>query len=460
MPKPVVAVVGRPNVGKSTLFNRIAGARVSIVEDTPGVTRDRIYADAEWSGHNFLLVDTGGLAPKEFAGSKANSPKEFAGSRANSLSDDMIKRHIYAQAELAIGAADVIVFVVSVKDGVTDDDEYVASLLRRARKPVILAVNKVDDFAKYAMDAYEFFALGLGDPVPISAGQRLGLGDLLDKVVESLPGGDGGGEVSGAVKVAVVGKPNTGKSSLINRVLGEDRVIVSPTPGTTRDAIDSRHVRGGREYVFIDTAGMRRKSKIRENIERYSVIRSVAAIERADVCVLMLDAAEGVTEQDTKVAGMIHESGKGAVIAVNKWDAIEKDGRTMKLFEKRLETDLIFMPYAPRTFISALTGQRVGGLFQIIDTVYENSLKRVSTGALNEALLEATAVAEPPQDKGRALRIYYMTQVSVAPPTFVMFVNDPELLHFSYKRFLENRLRMAFGFDGTPIRLIARERKE
>ncbi len=439
MAKPIVAIIGRPNVGKSTLFNRLAGERISIVEDTPGVTRDRIYADAEWLNYNFTIIDTGGLEPE---------------------SDDMILKSMYAQAEIAIGSADVIVFVTDVKTGVTDSDMQVANILRKAQKPVLVAVNKVDDLAKYSMDVYEFYQLGLGDPIGVSAGQMLGLGELLDAVVSHFPEEAKNQEEEDVIKVAVIGKPNVGKSSLINRILGEERVIVSDIAGTTRDAIDSDYVYEGQKYTFIDTAGMRRKSKIKENIEKFSIIRAVAAVERADVCILMINAEEGITDQDTKIAGIAHEAGKAVIIAVNKWDLVEKDNHTMNKFIKDIDTELKYMPYAPKIFISAMTGQRVSKLFNMIKAVNENNARRVATGVLNDVLIEAMAMNQPPADKGRPLRIYYMTQVSVRPPTFVLFVNDTELLHFSYKRYIENQLREAFGFEGTPIHFIARNRKE
>lgn len=439
MAKPIVAIIGRPNVGKSTLFNRIAGERISIVEDTPGVTRDRIYADVEWLDYNFTLIDTGGLEPE---------------------SDDMILKSMYSQAEIAIASADVIIFVTDVRTGVTDNDMQVANILRKAKKPVIIAVNKVDDLAKYSMDVYEFYSLGLGDPMGVSAGQMLGLGDLLDKVVEYFPDNKADKDDDDTIKVAIIGKPNVGKSSLINRILGEERVIVSDIAGTTRDAIDTPYENNGQKYVFIDTAGMRRKSKIKESIEKFSIIRAVAAVERADVCILMINAEDGITDQDTKIAGIAHEAGKAVIIVVNKWDLIEKDNHTMNKFIKDIDAELKYMPYAPKIFISALTGQRVSKLFDMIKTVNENNTLRISTGVLNDVLIEAMAMNQPPAEKGRPLRIYYMTQVSVRPPTFVLFVNDTELLHFSYKRYLENQLREAFGFAGTPIHFIARNRKD
>lgn len=439
MAKPIVAIVGRPNVGKSTLFNRIAGERISIVEDTPGVTRDRIYADAEWLDHHFTLIDTGGLEPD---------------------SDDMMLKHMYSQAEIAISSADVILFVVDVRTGMTDMDMQVANILRKADKPVVLAVNKVDDLAKYGMQVYEFYSLGLGDPFGVSGGQMIGLGDLLDEVVKHFPADKDDSAEDDAIKVAIIGKPNVGKSSLVNRILGENRVIVSDVAGTTRDAIDSEYELNGQKYVFIDTAGMRRKAKIKESIEKYSIIRAVAAVERADVCILMINAVEGITEQDTKVAGIAHEAGKAVIIAVNKWDLIEKDNHTMNKFLKDIDTEFKYLSYAPRIFISATTGQRVTKLFELITMVSENNSRRIATGMLNDVLIEAMAMNQPPAEKGKQLRIYYMTQVSVKPPTFVLFVNDTELLHFSYKRYLENQLRDAFGFVGTPIHFIARNRKE
>ena len=439
MAKPIVAIVGRPNVGKSTLFNRIAGERISIVEDTPGVTRDRIYADAEWLDHHFTLIDTGGLEPD---------------------SDDMMLKHMYSQAEIAISSADVILFVVDVRTGMTDMDMQVANILRKADKPVVLAVNKVDDLAKYGMQVYEFYSLGLGDPFGVSGGQMIGLGDLLDEVVKHFPADKDDSAEDDSIKVAIIGKPNVGKSSLVNRILGENRVIVSDVAGTTRDAIDSEYELNGQKYVFIDTAGMRRKAKIKESIEKYSIIRAVAAVERADVCILMINAVEGITEQDTKVAGIAHEAGKAVIIAVNKWDLIEKDNHTMNKFLKDIDTEFKYLSYAPRIFISAETGQRVTKLFELITMVSENNSRRIATGMLNDVLIEAMAMNQPPAEKGKQLRIYYMTQVSVKPPTFVLFVNDTELLHFSYKRYLENQLRDAFGFVGTPIHFIARNRKE
>jgi len=439
MPKPIVAVVGRPNVGKSTLFNRIVGDRLAIVDDQPGVTRDRLYADAEWLTHDFTLIDTGGLDPD---------------------SDDFITKHIFRQAEAAIENADVILFLVDIKSGIMDADRHVADILRKSKKPVVLVVNKVDNPRKENHELYEFYELGLSDPIPISAGQALGLGDMLDEIVSHFPQQTETEEDDETIKVAIVGKPNAGKSSLINKILGEERLIVSDIAGTTRDAIDTYVTRDDRDYVFIDTAGLRRKSKIKENIERYSMLRTIAAVERCDVCVLLIDAEEGITEQDTKIAGIAHESGKAAIIAVNKWDKIEKNDKTMKKFTEDLEKELAYMPYAPKLFISALTGQRVHKLFELIFATYQNHALRVSTGVLNDVILEATAMHAPPSDKGKPLRIYYGTQVSVKPPTFVLFCNDKKLMHFSYVRYLENKIRDAFGFEGTPIHFITREKGE
>lgn len=439
MPKPIVAVVGRPNVGKSTLFNRLVGDRIAIVDDQPGVTRDRLYADAEWLNRHFTLVDTGGLDPD---------------------SDDVMTKHIFRQAEAAIESADVILFLCDIKSGILEADRHVADMLRKSKKPVVLVVNKVDTPTKDNHELYEFYELGLNNPVPISAGQALGLGDMLDEIVSYFPpiGADEGDD--NRIKVAIVGKPNAGKSSLINKILGEERLIVSDIPGTTRDAIDTYLTRDGKEYVLIDTAGLRRKGKVKENIERYSVLRTIAAVERCDVCILLIDADEGITDQDTKIAGIAHESGRAAIIAVNKWDKVEKNDKTMREHTKNLERELAYMPYAPKLFISALTGQRVHKLFDLIYSTYENHALRVSTGVLNDVVLEATAMHAPPTDKGKALRIYYATQVSVKPPTFVLFVNDKKLMHFSYVRYLENRIREAFGFEGTPIHFITREKGE
>ncbi|MFI3175313.1 MAG: ribosome biogenesis GTPase Der [Bacillota bacterium] len=439
MSKPIVAVVGRPNVGKSTLFNRLAGERISIVQDTPGVTRDRIYADCEWLKYSFTLIDTGGM--------------EIG-------SQEIIQRQIVEQAQIAIETADVILFLTDAQTGVTDDDIEVANLLRRTKKPVVLAVNKVDSVQRDTVEIYEFYELGIGDPLPISAGQALGLGDMLDIIVGHFPNEGDFLEDDGAIKVAIIGKPNVGKSSLINKILGEDRLIVSNIPGTTRDAIDTPIEIDGQKYVFIDTAGMRRKSKIKEEIERFSIIRAVAAVERCDVAILIIDANEGITDQDTKIAGIAHERGRAAIIAVNKWDSIEKDNKTMDKYLKDIGNELAYMPYAPRVFISALSGQRIPKMLDLIKMVNENHAMRIRTGILNEVLIEATAMQQPPSDKGHALRLYYITQVSVKPPTFVIFVNDKELFHFSYKRYIENQMRDAFGFAGTPIHIIIREKKE
>lgn len=438
MSRPMVAIVGRPNVGKSTLFNVLAGENISIVKDVPGVTRDRIFADGNWLNYNFTLVDTGGIEPD---------------------TGDLILAHMREQAEIAIETADVIVFVVDVRQGLVDADHKVADMLRRSKKPVVLVVNKVDNFNKMMLDVYEFYNLGLGEPIPISAASRLGLGDMLDVVVEHFPVVDEEEGDDDRPRIAVVGKPNAGKSSLINKILGENRVIVSDIAGTTRDAIDTEVVRNGKEYIFVDTAGLRRKSKIKEDLERYSIIRTVSAVEKADVVILMIDATEGVTDQDTKIAGIAHERGKGMIIAVNKWDLVEKNDKTIYKFTNEIRDKLSFMPYAELLFISAHTGQRIHKIFETIDAVIENCSLRVATGVLNEILTEAMAMKQPPSDKGKKLRIYYMTQVSVKPPTFVMFINDKELMHFSYTRYIENQIRNTFGFRGTPIRMIARERK-
>ncbi len=439
MAKPIVAIVGRPNVGKSTLFNKLAGERLSIVEDTPGVTRDRLYAEVDWLKHNFTIIDTGGLEPE---------------------SNDVILKQMYEQAEIAMETADVIMFIVDIKTGITESDMQVANILRRTKKPIVLVVNKVDNMKEEPLDIYEFYGLGLGEPIPVSSGQALGIGDMLDVLVSYFPEESDADEEEEVIKVAIIGKPNAGKSSLVNKILGEERVIVSDVPGTTRDAIDTYYEKDGQKYVFIDTAGIRRKNKIKGNIERFSIIRAVAAVERADVCLLVVDATEGVTEQDTKVAGIAHERGKGVIIVINKWDKIEKDDKTMNKFIKDIEFELAYMLYAPKIFISALTGQRVVKLFDMIKAVSENHALRVSTGLLNDVLIEAMAMNQPPAEKGRPLKIYYITQVSVKPPTFVIFVNDAELLHFSYKRYIENQLRQAFGFSGTPIHFITRQKSE
>lgn len=437
MSKPIVAVVGRPNVGKSTLFNRLAGERISIVQDTPGVTRDRIYADVEWTGRKFTLIDTGGM--------------EIG-------AEDIILKQILQQAEIAIETADVVLFITDGKTGMTDDDKQVANMLRKTKKPVVLAVNKVDSVERDSMNIYEFYELGIGDPIAISAGQALGLGDMLDEVITYFPEQQEEDEDDEVIKVAIIGKPNVGKSSLINKILGEDRLIVSDIAGTTRDAIDTPIEIDGQKYIFIDTAGMRRKSKIKEEIERFSIIRAVAAVERCDVAILLIDANEGITDQDTKIAGIAHERGRAAIIAVNKWDAIEKNDKTMNQYLKDIGNELAYMPYAPKVFISALTGQRINRMLELIQTVYQNHALRISTGLLNDVLIEATAMQQPPADKGRQLKLYYMTQVSIKPPTFVIFVNDRELFHFSYRRYIENQLREAFGFLGTPIHFIVREK--
>ncbi len=439
MSKPVVAIVGRPNVGKSTLFNVLAGDMISIVKDTPGVTRDRIYADASWLDKNFTLIDTGGIEPE---------------------SKDIILSQMREQAQIAIDTADVIVFITDVHQGLVDSDSKVADMLRRSGKPVILAVNKVDSFQKYMMDVYEFYNLGIGEPFAISAANRMGLGELLDEVVRNFPEDADVEEEDDIPKIAIVGKPNVGKSSLINKLLGEDRVIVSDIAGTTRDAIDTKVKWNGHEYVFIDTAGLRRKGKIKEEIERFSVIRTVTAVERASIVVIMIDATEGVTEQDAKIAGIAHERGKGVIIAVNKWDAIEKNDKTIYRHTERIRQVLAYMPYAELVFISAKTGLRISRMFEAIEMVIENQTLRVQTGVLNEILSEAVAMQQPPSDKGKRLKIFYMTQVAVKPPTFVIFVNDKELMHFSYTRYIENKIRDAFGFKGTPLKFIIRERGE
>ena len=439
MSKPVVAIVGRPNVGKSTLFNVLAGEMISIVKDTPGVTRDRIYADVSWLDQDFTLIDTGGIEPE---------------------SSDIILSQMREQAQIAIDTADVIIFITDVRQGLVDADSKVADMLRRARKPVILAVNKVDNFDKFMPDVYEFYNLGIGDPNPVSASSRLGIGDLLDAVVSYFPEKTEEEEEDERPRVAIVGKPNVGKSSIINKLLGENRVIVSDIAGTTRDAIDTEIVHDGREYVFIDTAGLRRKSKIKEELERYSIIRTVTAVERADVVLMVIDAVEGVTEQDAKIAGIAHERGKGVIIVVNKWDAIEKNDKTMREYEGKIRNVLSYMPYAEIMYISAKTGQRIHKLFEMIDMVIENQSLRIATGVLNEIMTEAVAMQQPPSDKGKRLKLYYITQVSVKPPTFVIFVNDKELMHFSYTRYLENKIREAFGFRGTSLKFFIRERKE
>ena len=439
MSKPVVAIVGRPNVGKSTLFNVIAGDTISIVKDTPGVTRDRIYADCTWLNMNFTLIDTGGIEPD---------------------SSDIILSQMREQAEIAIATADVIVFIVDVRQGLVDADSKVADMLRKSHKPVILAVNKVDSLAKFGNDVYEFYNLGIGDPIPVSGASRLGIGDLLDEVVKHFDASQMEEEEDDRPRIAVVGKPNVGKSSLINKLLGENRVIVSNIAGTTRDAVDTEIIHNGVPYVFIDTAGLRRKNKIKEYLERYSIIRTVTAVDRADVVIIVIDAKEGITEQDAKIAGIAHERGKGIIVAVNKWDAIEKNDKTIYQYTNKLKETLSFMPYAEYIFISAETGQRLPKLFELIDAVRQNQNMRVATGVLNEIVSEAVAMQQPPSDKGKRLKIYYVTQVAVKPPTFVVFVNDKELMHFSYTRYIENQIRNAFGFRGTSLKFIIRERKD
>ena len=439
MSKPIVAVVGRPNVGKSTLFNTLAGERISIVKDTPGVTTDRIYADVSWLNYNFTIIDTGGIEPD---------------------SSDIILSQMREQAQIAIDTADVIMFIVDVRQGLQDADSKVADMLRRSHKPVVLVVNKVDSYEKFQADVYEFYNLGIGEPFPISATEKTGLGDMLDEVVKYFPESAKEEVEDERPRIAIIGKPNVGKSSLINKLAQEDRVIVSNIAGTTRDAIDTAVKYNGQEYVFIDTAGIRRKSKITEEIERFSIIRAVAAVERCDVAIIMIDATEGVTEQDAKIAGIAHDRGKGVIIAVNKWDAIEKDNNTVKEHTQDIRDVLSFMPYAEILFISAKSGQRLHKIFETIDIVIENNSMRVATGVLNEIVAEAVAMQQPPTDKGKRLKIYYVTQVSVKPPTFVVFVNDKNLMHFSYTRYLENRIRDTFGFKGTALKFITRERKE
>ena len=437
--KPIVAVVGRPNVGTSTFFNALAGEKISIVKDTPGITRDRIYVDVTWLNYSFTLVDTGGIEPD---------------------SKDVILSQMREQAELAIETADVILFMTDVKQGLQDADGKVCDMLRSSGKPVLLVVNKVDDFNKYMADVYEFYNLGIGDPYPVSSANRLGFGDLLDEVVKNFPDDIDSGEEDNRIKVAVVGKPNVGKSSLINYILGENRLIVSDIAGTTRDAVDTDVVYNNKEYVFIDTAGVRRKSRIHEDLEHYMIVRTVSAVERADVVLLLIDATEGVTEQDAKIAGIAHDNGKAIIVVVNKWDAKEKDDKTIYRFTEDVRQVLSFMPYAEIVFISAKTGQRVPKLFETIDMVYENHCMRVGTGVLNEIMARAVSMQQPPTDKGKRLKLFYITQASVKPPTFVIFVNDKEMMHFSYTRYIENQIRDSFGFKGTPLHFIIRERKE
>lgn len=438
MSKPVVAIVGRPNVGKSTLFNKLVGARLSIVDDTPGVTRDRIYGDCEWGGRTLLLVDTGGIEP---------------------YSDDIILKQMRRQAQLAIDSADVIILVTDVRSGVVSTDREVASMLQKSGKPIVLCVNKCDTVGEPPTEYYEFYNLGLGDPIAVSSVHGMGTGDLLDAVCEYLPPAEENEEEDDTVKVAVIGKPNVGKSSLVNAILGEDRMIVSDIAGTTRDATDSYVENKYGKFVFIDTAGLRRKSRVYDSIEKYSVIRARMAVERAQVCVIMIDAVEGFTEQDSKVAGIAHELGKACIIAVNKWDAVEKDGKTMDSYRKKLMNDFSFMSYAPIIFISAKTGLRLDRLFELIKYVDDQNAMRISTGRLNDLLADATARVQPPTDKGRRLKIFYMTQASTRPPTFVCFVNRKDLFHYSYQRYIDNQIRSVFGLEGTPTRMIIRERE-
>lgn len=437
--KPIVAVVGRPNVGKSTLFNVLAGDMISIVKDTPGITRDRIYADVTWLDKSFTIVDTGGIEPD---------------------SSDVILSQMRDQAEIAISTADVIIFLVDVRQGLQDSDAKVADMLRRSKKPVLLVVNKVDNYDKFMADVYEFYNLGIGEPIPISAANRQGLGDMLDQVVSYFPEHNPEEEEDERPKIAIVGKPNVGKSSIVNRLIGENRVIVSDIAGTTRDAIDTEVVFNGKEYIFIDTAGLRRKSRVKEDLEHYMIVRTVGAVERADVVVLVIDANEGVTEQDAKIAGIAHDRGKGVIIIVNKWDLVEKTDKTIYEHTKKIRDVLAYMPYAEMLFISAKTGQRISKIYEVIDMVIANQNLRVATGVLNEIMSEAVAMQQPPSDKGKRLKLYYITQVSVKPPTFVIFVNDKELMHFSYTRYIENQIRESFGFKGTPLRFIIRERKD
>lgn len=438
MSKPVVAIVGRPNVGKSTLFNKLVGARLSIVDDTPGVTRDRIYGDCEWGGRTLLLVDTGGIEP---------------------YSDDIILKQMRRQAQLAIDSADVIILVTDVRSGVVSTDREVASMLQKSGKPIVLCVNKCDTVGEPPAEYYEFYNLGLGDPIAVSSVHGMGTGDLLDAVCEYLPPAEENEEEDDTVKVAVIGKPNVGKSSLVNAILGEDRMIVSDIAGTTRDATDSYVENKYGKFVFIDTAGLRRKSRVYDSIEKYSVIRARMAVERAQVCVIMIDTVEGFTEQDSKVAGIAHELGKACIIAVNKWDAVEKDGKTMDSYRKKLMNDFSFMSYAPIIFISAKTGLRLDRLFELIKYVDDQNAMRISTGRLNDLLADATARVQPPTDKGRRLKIFYMTQASTRPPTFVCFVNRKDLFHYSYQRYIDNQIRSVFGLEGTPTRMIIRERE-
>lgn len=439
MSKPIIAIVGRPNVGKSTLFNKLIGQRLAIVEDTPGVTRDRIYGDGEWLNRPFTIIDTGGIEP---------------------FSDDQILTHMRHQAELAIDSADVIVLVTDLRTGVVATDMEIAVMLQKSGRPIVLCVNKCDSIGAPAPEFYEFYNLGLGDPIAVSAAHGHGTGDLLDAIFEYIPSEEYDDEDEDCIKVAVVGRPNAGKSSLINHILGEDRMIVSDIAGTTRDAIDTMVERDGNKFLFIDTAGIRRRSKITEAIEKFSVIRAHNAIDRADVCVIMIDATEGVAEQDTKIAGLAHQKGKASIIAINKWDAVEKDGGTMNAFRKKVEEAFSFMAYVPIVFISAKTGQRVDRLYELVKYTAEQNAMRISTGMINDVLADATARVQPPSDKGKRLKIYYITQPSTKPPTFVCFVNSADLFHFSYQRYLENRIRETFGLEGTPIRFVIREKSD
>jgi GTP-binding protein len=439
MSRPIVAIVGRPNVGKSTLFNSLAGERISIVKDFPGVTRDRIYADVTWLNTQFTMIDTGGIEPD---------------------SKDEMLSYMRDQAQIAIDTADVIIFLVDVRQGLVDSDFKVADMLRRSSKPVVLVVNKVDNFDKFLPDVYEFYNLGIGEPFPVSASGKLGFGEMLDEVVKHFISGNTEEAEDERPRIAIVGKPNVGKSSIINKLLGETRVIVSNIAGTTRDAIDTPIRRNGKDYILIDTAGLRRKSKIKEELERFSIIRTVTAVERADVVVLVIDAIEGITEQDAKIVGIAHDRGKGIIIVVNKWDLIEKNNKTVNEYTNDIREVLAYMPYAEIIFISAETGQRLHKIFEVIEVVIQNQNLRVATGVLNEIMMEATALQQPPSDKGKRLKLYYITQVAVKPPTFVIFVNDKELMHFSYTRYIENKIREAFGFGGTSLKFFIRERKE